>query len=898
MFQSFEQAIQDLGFLYVHTGTADDGGNRIYAAAAIRIDKNGKRSDFESRIRYSAFSETDRYLSNLTKAEVQDAPPIGTVAKQLKEFCKDLKFLFLYDDRGGIDAVLPHLPEIRFVDLDFAAQFFLPQIDAHTPKRIAEFLNGKPRERISFSAREMADLSVAFTEHLCGEILNDSRYPHAASIRFYLSKSNTLFGRAFCHVIAHFQEYFGGLFNPKSLPDTAKWFSHLERADSPRRNKEKGEKPVKKIADGVLENLYQTLGTKGGYAFRPEQLSYAHNVAHALNDGAVLAIEAGTGTGKTLGYLLPLMEFLRQNPHIRAAVSTYTKSLQEQIFRREIRFVREVFGDLYGDLPVALLKGKSSYICATKLGYVYDDGLLGKPLLAWLYLMNIVFNYRTAEADAAGEKVKAALNPYLARMRTSASARTGCTRKHVRCPAQVVTAEAADARLVITNHHKLVLLDQDGVLSELFNNCVIDEANHFEDAVRGALTVEINSREMAETGAYLLTRGKALLKKAGGEIQKKIKKALEAIDGLNGAIDVFKEALAKTGKKKYPGAVHELPCNHDAYMEGHIRTHIGDLQESLTDIGAGFKWARDEEECRRIKIAPRAAQRIRLSLDEVEEYRSTLKTIDLSVDAPNRVASFRLFTRHWTLTVQDVEVDGLIEEHIHKRKQGVIYTAATLCHKGKFDAFCTITGMNRNGKSDITDPEPRPHRFAVIPSPFPKNFMEMVIPKSAESGKYANKAKWLESAIKIIPELILENRGRTLVLFASYEDMEAVAAKVGPAIEQARFPLLIQQRGMPTANLCDEFRTVKESVLFGVDSFWYGVDFKGDTLTQVIITRIPYPSPSEPIQQARKKMLPESAYWDRYRYDTDIKMRQGIGRLIRSHMDRGKVVILDSRYRP
>jgi ATP-dependent DNA helicase DinG len=149
----------------------------------------------------------------------------------------------------------------------------------------------------------------------------------------------------------------------------------------------------------------------------------------------------------------------------------------------------------------------------------------------------------------------------------------------------------------------------------------------------------------------------------------------------------------------------------------------------------------------------------------------------------------------------------------------------------------------------------------------------------------------------MIPRLILENGGRTLVLFASYADLEAIVPRVAGQVDGKGYPLLIQQRSMPTLPLCDAFRTIEESVLFGVDTFWYGVDFRGDTLTQVIITRIPYPSPSDPIQAARKQMLPPAAYWNRYRYETEIKLRQGIGRLIRCQTDHGRVVILDSRYR-
>ena len=165
------------------------------------------------------------------------------------------------------------------------------------------------------------------------------------------------------------------------------------------------------------------------------------------------------------------------------------------------------------------------------------------------------------------------------------------------------------------------------------------------------------------------------------------------------------------------------------------------------------------------------------------------------------------------------------------------------------------------------------------------------------SGAFECKEVWLNRVSELLPGLIRRNRGRTLVLFSSYGDLEAIAARVGDEIRSDGFPLLLQQNGASTAALCDEFRAIRESVLFGVDTFWYGVDFPGETLTQVIITRLPYPHPQDPLQIARRNLLTREEYWKRYRYETAIKLRQGIGRLIRSESDRGRVVILDSRYR-
>ena len=194
-------------------------------------------------------------------------------------------------------------------------------------------------------------------------------------------------------------------------------------------------------------------------------------------------------------------------------------------------------------------------------------------------------------------------------------------------------------------------------------------------------------------------------------------------------------------------------------------------------------------------------------------------------------------------------------------------------------------------------PFPRAFRFEAIPSPFDPAAAEIAVPPEAVSGAFECKDAWLSRVAELLPGLIRRNRGRTLVLFSSYGDLDAISERVADEIRADGYPLLLQQSGVPTAALCDEFRAIRESVLFGVDTFWYGVDFPGETLTQVIITRIPFPHPQDPLQIARRNLLPREEYWRRYRYETAIKLRQGIGRLIRSESDRGRVVILDARYR-
>ena len=159
----------------------------------------------------------------------------------------------------------------------------------------------------------------------------------ASALRFHLSQSATLFGDLFLHLNRNFRDYFGGLFDPSAGGEIAEWKEFLERTPPPAPLPD-GEGNRKKIPIARIGDLYRGLAAKTkGYTLRPSQIAYAGHVAAALNDRAVLTIEAGTGTGKTQGYLIPVLEFLRRNPDARVAVSTYTKNLQEQIVRRRSR---------------------------------------------------------------------------------------------------------------------------------------------------------------------------------------------------------------------------------------------------------------------------------------------------------------------------------------------------------------------------------------------------------------------------------------------------------------------------------------------------------------------------------------------------------------------------------
>ncbi len=308
-------------------------------------------------------------------------------------------------------------------------------------------------------------------------------------MRHFLGRSDTLFGELLLHLARHRDGYFGELAAGEEKAHTGNWMGPLSKAPARRSTYgEPGAETFRRIDGAALEKLYRGLaGQARDFVYRPAQVEYACHVAEALNDGAVLTIEAGTGTGKTLGYLLPLFAFLHRNPSARAVVSTYTKSLQNQILEQEVAFLQNHFSE-FRKVNVSLLKGKSNYLCAWKLDACLDENWRGAKLLAWLYLVHLVYRFREADGERTGGHIRDLLDRdgFLSDLQRETSARTGCDATHQHCPAQVVAAEAREARLIITNHHKLALFDRAPVLGPLFTLSIIDEANHFEQACRSA----------------------------------------------------------------------------------------------------------------------------------------------------------------------------------------------------------------------------------------------------------------------------------------------------------------------------------------------------------------------------------------------------------------------------
>src|SRR3989339_446029 len=933
MLQPYNGKISRIICLFAHCGKDEDEGNRIYQIAAAPLSPKGSGEMISSPVRYKKTTERDYRLSGVSRETLQDAPTFADVAAFLFPLFRETNIVVTLNPREEIESLLAVYGNPRVIDLRFAAEFFLPHANTASPQSLWEYLHGKKREKFSFSAEEALLHSVELLKHLSGFILNPAEFPPAAALRFYLRKSETLFGDLLIHLNQNFQGYFGGLFDPGAGGETDDWKGFLEKAPPRIPVQVQGEKQ-KKVSLPHIEEIYRALSAKTkGYIIRPPQIAYAKHVATALNEHEVLTIEAGTGTGKTQGYLIPAMEFLAKNPGARIAISTYTKNLQEQLVRRELPLAASL-KPAFRKIPVAMLKGKSNYLCAEKLDHLYEEALSGSRLLLWLYFVNKIYYFRQVDGEATGERVRFHLNDgfFFRRLQHEISARSGCSRRHFRCPAQVIVAEALNARLIVTNHHKLALLNKDGALAGIFGNCIIDEANHFEQAARGAFALEVSSREISDSITYIETALRRILPSSGDSCGKAVGETLDAINALREEMSAFSIVISSIRGAPSGGKATVIPAEHPSFRKGRLNSQLLDLRKVIKKIAVCLSFLKDDESCREIGIRPRTTERLRTALQDIEDYADATKAIADACDSPEYVTAAVLYVHHWTVSTQAVEVAEILRTHLYKIWDSVIFTSATLRQGESFDGFRSIAGMTPNnassscttqespasaGKNDvppqkmtgnkaavpqtkfavINDKQERDFRFEAIPSPFAPDAFVIRVPSEALSGAYESKGFWLSRVAELLPGLVRENRGGTLVLFASYGDLNEIAARVGDDIRASGYPLLLQESGASTLSLVDEFREIRESVLFGVDSFWFGVDFPGDTLTQVVITRLPFPHPQDPLQIARRNILAEKDYWRRYRYETAIKLRQGIGRLIRSEADSGQVVILDARYR-
>jgi ATP-dependent DNA helicase DinG len=666
--------------------------------------------------------------------------------------------------------------------------------------------------------------------------------------------------------------------------------------------------------DGMMAHLK-------GYEQREEQVRMAFAVSEAFNRDGVVLVEAGTGTGKSLAYLIPSILWAVRNNE-RIVVSTNTINLQEQLIRKDLPFLAR---NSAVEFKAALVKGRSNYACLRKLEHAEAEPSLF-PDEATAELTAII---EWSHASQDGCKSDLAFTPHANTWEEVCCEADQCGRsrcKHFnRCFFYRARRESSAARILVVNHALLlsdiVLRKETGydatAILPPFTRLIFDEGHHLEDVATNHLSLTI-ARSGILKQLQRLVPHKANRAGLLTIISTRIGRDLpESQEGLYAELSGLLES-------------HLLPKAHD--LAGMTEQTMDWLAISVEHEGKGES-GREQKlritpEVERTPFWQECRQRLHALADAVNDYTSSLRALLFrSKDLPEKLqekladqlldtggiegrlqamADALLFftteadgycrwieTRRGSrgvqarLTAAPLDISGQLKETVFDKLKTIIVTSATLTVGGQFGYLKKRTGFGLITKERLTELQ--------LASPF--DYAHQVFVAVPEDMPEPTAPGFREALEERILKAVTISNGGVFILFTSYDLLGRVHQSLSPRLAKLGLTSLKQGETGRHA-LLTQFRKEGNAVLFGTDSFWEGVDVKGEALRLVIIARLPFQVPTEPVQQARAEKIKADGgdpFRDFSVPQAVIKFRQGFGRLIRSKEDRGAVLILDRR---
>ncbi|MBP3743565.1 MAG: DEAD/DEAH box helicase family protein [Treponema sp.] len=666
----------------------------------------------------------------------------------------------------------------------------------------------------------------------------------------------------------------------------------------------------KKIQKIDVENAGSLIANGGAlsklseaFEERPVQISLLENIASAFNDGKIGVFEAGTGVGKSYSYLIPSIIWALSNNE-KVVVSTGTINLQQQLCEKDIPAVEKILGK---KVKFVLMKGRQNYICkrrlsdATSVLDLFEDETEEiKKIAQW------------AETSESGSRSDLSFMPAEGSWSKVNSESDACMGMrcpfHNECFVMKVRKEAAGANVIVVNHH-LLFADiesringagyEDAAVLPPYKHLVFDEAHGIENAATSFFSESLTRFKINKLLNQMYRKRKnsfsghlcslAIL----SQNEDKADLAFEYTTKVKNALANLEIASSDLLQNDYTLRLYEETVRNFGPLLvaiGELSRSLGAFTDMIREVMDGIDDDDHDAPCYwESKIILRRLDSYVLLLknfmqwDEKRDNVYWIQKKRLSPELSRELGESDFYTFNET----PLDISYLMNEGVFEQMNTVICTSATLRTGRDFSYWMRRTGLSLTEKERI--------KIGEFPSPFPyeKNML-FAVPNDAPFPESSEFQQYIEM---VIPRLITAAEGRTLVLFTSYDSLRSAHRSTLASLRG--FPGRIMKQGDDdSARLLEAFREENESVLFATDSFWQGVDIPGEALSQVIIVKLPFTVPNDPVFKARSEAIEKrggSSFMELSLPEAIIKFRQGIGRLIRRSDDKGAVIVLDRR---